>query len=85
MNQYLFAIYDGKAFAFIPPFTMPTPEMAIRSFQECANEKTHMFCKHPLDFCLFQFGHFDDNLGEFEIYENKINLGFAATYQSEGT
>lgn len=82
MKQHIFAIYDSKAFSFISPFFFPTPEMAIRIFQGCANEPGHMFCKHPHDFNLYHIGEFDDSTGELEAYELKINLGLAISYKN---
>lgn len=81
MIHQMFSIYDSKAYAFLPPFFLPTPEMAIRTFESCANEPGHMFCKHPFDFNLFHIGEFDDATGEIDKYEAKVNLGLAVTYK----
>lgn len=81
MNHQIFAIYDLKAFAFIAPFTMPTPEMAMRTFEGCANEEGHMFNKHSADFNLFHIGEFDDELGDITVFPKKENLGLAQQFK----
>lgn len=81
MKFQIFTIHDSKAQAFLSPFVMQNAEMAQRTFIECANDKTHMFCKHPTDFTLFQIGTFDDETGDVENFSLKINLGWASNYQ----
>lgn len=81
MKQFIFAVHDSAAGAFIPPFTLPTEAMAIRTFAECAHNHEHQFCKFPNDFCLYLVGEFDDSTGVVQSYATHKNLGLAASFQ----
>lgn len=52
----LFAVFDSKAEAFSPPFTMRTKGEAMRSFADEANRQGSAFAAHPEDFTLFHLG-----------------------------
>lgn len=60
MKIKMFTVYDGKAFAYLPPFYLLREEMAQRAFGECVNSKDHQFGRHPHDYTLFKIGVFDD-------------------------
>lgn len=60
MKHSLFAIFDSKAKAFLPPFMLPNSEMAVRAFSDCVNDPAHQFARHPADYTLFKVGEFDD-------------------------
>lgn len=66
MKQNIYAVYDHKAAAFLPPFFMPTNGMAIRAFSDCVNDDNHQWNKHPGDYALFRIGEFDDVNGQVE-------------------
>jgi hypothetical protein len=63
MNIQLFSIHDVKAGAYLPPFTLPTTQMAKRTFADTVNDRNHSFSKHPEDYTLFHIGEFDDESG----------------------
>lgn len=67
----LFSIYDSKARAHLPMFTMPQEGMALRTFSECLNSPDHQFGKNPADYTLFCHGDFDDNSAEFKLQTMK--------------
>lgn len=56
----MFSIYDVKAKAYLPPFSLPKEQMAVREFSDCVNNEKHQFGKHPEDYSLHQIGTFDD-------------------------
>lgn len=60
----IYTVYDSAALAYLPPFFLPTPSMATRSFAQCVNDPTHAFGKHPHDYTLFTLGHYDDSSAE---------------------
>ena len=82
MEHLLFSIYDEKAHAYLPPFTLPTAGMAIRTFTDCANAPDHAFSRNPGDYTLFELGVFDDNTAEINAHAVRINHGIALAYKN---
>lgn len=80
MEHRIFAIYDQKAFAYLPPFTLPRAEMAERTFGECINSNTHQFGKHPADYTLFELGSYDDNSGQLTPHLAPLVVGSGVEY-----
>lgn len=76
----MFAIYDLKAHAYLPPFIIHRQEMAQRLFADCVNDPTHQFRKNPADYNLFQIGAFDDNTAKVGALSPKIDLGNGIEY-----
>jgi len=75
MEHKIFAIYDQKAFAYLPPFTLPRVEMAMRTFGDCVNSADHSFGKHPEDFTLMEIGIYDDSNAKINPHELAITVG----------
>lgn len=73
INQ--FSIHDTKAGAYLPPFNLPTTEMAIRTFTDTINDENHPFNKHPEDYTLFQISEFDDENGTITPLQTKKPIG----------
>ena len=71
MQQLMFVIYDDKAKAYLPPFYLPTADMAIRTFSDCINDNKHAFGQHPEDYTLFHLGGFDNTTGETILINNQ--------------
>lgn len=80
MEHKLFAIYDQKAFAYLPPFTLPRTEMAERTFADCINSDAHAFGKNPADYTLFELGGYDDNKGLITVHETPVVVGTGIEY-----
>lgn len=59
----LFAIYDLKAEAYNPPFTVATKGQAIRAFSDLVNDSNSSISKHPEDYVLFKLGTIDISTG----------------------
>ena len=74
MKHEMFAIFDSKAHAYLPPFIMHQKEMAIRVFADCINDLGHQFGKNPGDYTLFHIGEFDDNKG---TVKTQLNISLA--------
>lgn len=70
MKLKVFAVFDDKARAYLPPFFMPEVAMAVRVFGDCLADAEHQFGKHPEDYTLFLFGSFDCGTGAFEMLVN---------------
>lgn len=78
MHLEMFAIYDKKAGAYLPPFFLPNVAMAVRTFCDCVTDDGHQFGKHPEDYSLHQFGSFDQTSGLFEDAKDIVITGLDA-------
>lgn len=76
--QMMFSIYDSKAEAYIPPFPAETIGLALRRFQQAAEEPNSNINKWPTDFCLFHVGWFDQANADYKKIEPKVSLGLAS-------
>lgn len=65
MIHNVYAIFDGAAQAFLPPFCLRNDNQAIRAFSDCTNSPNHQFNEHPEDYTLFLMGTFCDATGMF--------------------
>ncbi len=74
MKNGIYTVHDVKAHAYLPPFVLPTNEMAIRTMTDCVNDKGHNFGAHPEDYTLFLIGEWDNVTGKVEDLD-KISLG----------
>lgn len=59
----MYAVFDTKAGAYMPPFFMHNHAMAQRAIMGATMDKEHQFYKHPEDYTLHYLGEFDDNTG----------------------
>nr|WAE43871.1 MAG: nonstructural protein [Microviridae sp.] len=78
----IFAVYDSKAEAYLPPFFLLSRGMALRSFTEIATDGKSQIFKYPADFTLFELGEYDDSNATFSLHEAKISLGSALEFAS---
>lgn len=82
MKHIIFAIYDSKAQAYLPPFIMHRTEMATRVFADCVNDyPNHQFSKNPQDYTLFTIGQFDDNTAKIKTEKMILSLGNGLEFQ----
>lgn len=81
MFLIMFAIHDSAAKAYISPFALPHPDLAKRTFANCAQDPNHQFNKYAADFTLFAIGHFDTDTGIIEPYTTHENLGKALDFK----
>lgn len=75
MKIKLFCIYDDKAEAYLPPFTLPHENMAMRTFADTVNDPNHSFHAHPADYTLFEIASYDDSNASLTVNQAKIPLG----------
>lgn len=80
MITKVFAIYDGKAGAFMSPFCQPAVGLAVRMFTDLVADEKTTVCRYPSDFTLFQIGEFDDGKGVLAPLEPHLNLGLASAF-----
>lgn len=80
MKSKVFTIYDSKAEAFMNPFLMSKKGQAIRAFENSINDPSTQFHQHPADYTLFEIGEFDDETGNYSMYDAKLNLGTALEF-----
>jgi hypothetical protein len=78
MIHQVLSVYDEKAEAYLPPFVLPTINMAIRTFMDCVSDSNHAFGKHPSDYTLYVLGDFDDKEGEYVNNKHPIITGLEA-------
>lgn len=81
MVSKVFSVYDSKAGIYMPPFLLRSKGDAIRGFTDLCNDEKTAVCRHPSDFTLFELGEFDDDKGEFVMYNAKISLGVAIEFK----
>ena len=81
--EKVFAVYDSKAEAYLPPFFAQTDGLAIRLFQQAANEVNHNFNKWSEDYTLFTIGEWDQDSGTLFAAKANTSLGTALQYRDE--
>ncbi len=82
MISKIFSIRDQAADAFLPPFTLPTEEMAMRTFGDCINDQKHAFAQHPDHYTLFVLGTFDNETGLIARHESPMTCGNGTSYKT---
>ena len=86
MNLEIFAVYDQKAQAYLPPFFVPTTGMGQRMFANCIQEEGHPFNLNPSDYTLYHIGSFEDSTAELTPRDRTVlqtGLEVAATLDNE--
>lgn len=76
----VFAVYDSKASAYLPPFMMHTQGQAIRAFSDTVNAKDSILSKHPEDYTLFEVATFEETTAVYVNHEAKLSLGLALEF-----
>lgn len=72
MKQVIVAIKDRAADAFMRPWFVPTPAMAVRSFMDEVQRDAadNQLFHHSDDFDLYEIGIFDDSTGRIESHDD---------------
>nr|QJB19262.1 MAG: nonstructural protein [Microvirus sp.] len=65
MIRKVYSVMDEKAKAYAQPFFLEHDGMALRAFNDVANDPQSNICKHAADFTLWKLGEFDDVSGIF--------------------
>lgn len=70
MKLRLMAIFDSASAAYLPPFAVATPSMALRQIREvAATRPEHDFVRHGDQFTLFEVGSWNNETGEVKGME----------------
>lgn len=80
MKTLIFTVYDTKAECYLQPFFLPTRGLALRTFTETVNDKSHNFGKYPEDYTLFVLGSYEDQNSEFLLSKAPISLGVGVEF-----
>lgn len=81
MKLKVFSVYDGKAKVWSHPFYAINTASGVRSFAVAVNGSDSLLATHPSDFCLFELGSFDDELGIVEMFSPHVNLGLGSQFK----
>jgi len=71
-TQECFTIYDIAVGAYLPPFFLPTVNVALRTFSQCINDQNHAFAQKPSDYTLFHIGKFDATTGQLSDHISEV-------------
>lgn len=69
MKMKVFAIRDGKAEIYFPPFFQKTHGEAERSLRELMRDESSMVAKYPEDYDLYFLGEYDDQSGKMSLQD----------------
>ena len=81
MGMKVYSVYDAAAEAYTQPFFCTSAGLAVRAFEQAANEEGHNFWKHSADFTLFEIGDFDQQSGMIVGRKVFTNLGTATEHK----
>lgn len=72
MIQVIVAIKDRAADAYMRPWFVPTPAMAVRSFMDEVQRESadNQLFHHSDDFDLYEIGLFDDSTGRITSHDD---------------
>ena len=65
MIYKVFAVYDNKVGAYLPPLFFRSKGEAIRAFSSAVGDGKHQFAQHPADYLLCELGEWDDGSAAF--------------------
>lgn len=65
----MFAVWDSKMSAFLPPFSLPNVGLASRWFHQAVNGGVPDWNKYAEDFTLFRLGTFEDETGRMKSFD----------------
>lgn len=80
MKLFMYSVCDIKAGLYNRPFYAHNDGVAMRNFQDLANNRDTDVFRHPEDFALYLIGCFDDEAGTVEAVQLK-SLGTAVAMQ----
>lgn len=74
MIHNIYTVHDTKSAAYLQPFFLMTDGQALRAIEDCVNDPSHQFARHPADYNLFKIGAFDDETGKCDIYDTPFHM-----------
>ncbi len=84
MKLNAYTVYDSKAELYLPPQYYISKGMALRAFEEAANDPQSSIGKYPNDFTMFEIGIFDQEKATLIQHTAKVSLGTANEYVRKG-
>lgn len=81
--KMVFQVFDVKAKAYAQPFFASREGLALRMFEEAANDPQTELAKYAADFTLFKTGEWDETTGEIKTLQAFDNLGNALQFKKE--
>lgn len=79
----IFAIYDSKAAAYLPPFFCRNSAVAKRMIASATMQEDHDMQRFGGDYTLFRLGTWDDTEGQLRQEDMMENLGTALQIRSQ--
>lgn len=83
MIHQVMVLFDAKARAFWTPFCCSHAEVGVRSVQGASLKAGTALCDHASDFTLYHIGTFNDELGQYEMFPQHINLGLVSSLRGK--
>lgn len=74
MKLCVVSIRDSALGAYMRPFVVPTPAMAVRGFTDEVSREGSEMGKHREDYELFQVAVFDEDTGKFDNLDSPRSL-----------
>lgn len=78
MKIIVMSAFDKKAAVYLTPFFVAHVNVGIRAFANVANDVQSGIGRNPEDFSLWELGTFDDESGQFELYQQPSHVAEAA-------
>lgn len=63
-SHQVFAVRDRALDAFMQPFFVQSPGVAVRSFSDEVNRPESPMCNHPDDYDLYHIAEYDESTGK---------------------
>lgn len=79
-THVLFAIFDAKTEAYLPPFFQRTRSAAERLFADTVNGSDNPIASHPEDYTLMELAEWNENTGEITPHIAPYALGNGLTF-----
>lgn len=80
MKMHVYSVYDTKAKVFSQPNFLLNKGVALRAWEQAANDPQNSISQNPGDYTMFEIGTWDDEKGEFQNHPAKISLGLAVEF-----
>lgn len=79
MKLRMYAVFDKKVEAYLPPLCFRSEGEAKRSFMDALSAQESQFARHRADYSFAFVGMYDDNLGRLEPVNAPLHILDGAT------
>lgn len=83
-EEFVYAVFDGKANLHLEPFRATTDGVAMRGFMDAVRNPQSVIAKHPEDYSLWKLAKFDRVKGFYTNLDRPINLASATSFVLDG-